>query len=252
MRADVPHPVLPYVCDRRAAHRRSRPQTAAHCARTAGWTGNPGRVKLGTVSLINETPPPGHPYASRVLVIEDAEAIRVALQSALGLAGHRVLLRDDGDHLETDLRTFKPDLVVLDVMLPGRDGFVLLDVVRGRPVCSPRPSSQPSCCPPPRPRSRRVAVGRGRGGLASKALRLVSTAATGRETTCGTTIRGSTFASRIAATDPTCSRERSRARHQCGWHPPVWKPKIAPTSPQMVGHCGSRSPTTDTSMESTS
>jgi len=116
-------------------------------------------VKLGTVSLINETPPRGHPYASRVLVFEDAEAIRVALQSALGLAGHRVLLRDDGDHLETDLRTFKPDLVVLDVMLPGRDGFVLLDVVRGRPVCSPRPSSQPSCCPPPRLRSRRVAVG---------------------------------------------------------------------------------------------
>jgi two-component system OmpR family response regulator len=63
-------------------------------------------------------------------VIEDAEAIRVALQSALGLAGHRVLLREDGDQLEADLRNFRPDLVVLDVMLPGRDGFALLGAVR--------------------------------------------------------------------------------------------------------------------------
>jgi DNA-binding response OmpR family regulator len=67
-----------------------------------------------------------------VLVIEDADAIRAALKSALDLAGHRVLLREDGAELEDDLRTFQPDVVVLDVMLPGRDGFALLDVVRAR------------------------------------------------------------------------------------------------------------------------
>lgn len=74
--------------------------------------------------------PSGRPHVGRVLVIEDADAIRAALQSALRLAGHDVLLRGDGDVLEGDLRTFRPDVVVLDVMLPGRDGFALLDVIR--------------------------------------------------------------------------------------------------------------------------
>jgi DNA-binding response OmpR family regulator len=68
--------------------------------------------------------------AARVLVVEDAEAIRVSVESALAAAGCRVLSRPDGTHLERQLAEFRPDLVVLDVMLPGRDGFALLDVIR--------------------------------------------------------------------------------------------------------------------------
>ncbi|GGP61304.1 response regulator transcription factor [Saccharothrix coeruleofusca] len=70
------------------------------------------------------------PTAARVLVIEDAEAIAAAVGSALREAGYRVLLRPDGRDLEAELVRFRPDLVVLDVMLPGRDGFALLEVVR--------------------------------------------------------------------------------------------------------------------------
>jgi len=67
---------------------------------------------------------------ARTLVIEDAETIRAALQLALRDRGYEVLARTDGEELECDLELFRPDLVVLDVMLPGRDGFQLLDVVR--------------------------------------------------------------------------------------------------------------------------
>ncbi len=67
---------------------------------------------------------------ARVLVVEDNEAIRVAVLAGLADAGFGVAGRPDGVALEQDLGTFRPDLVVLDVMLPGRDGFALLDVVR--------------------------------------------------------------------------------------------------------------------------
>ncbi|WP_447005775.1 response regulator transcription factor [Saccharothrix isguenensis] len=68
--------------------------------------------------------------AARVLVIEDAEAISAAVSSALRGAGYQVQVRPDGRELEGELTRFRPDLVVLDVMLPGRDGFMLLEVIR--------------------------------------------------------------------------------------------------------------------------
>lgn len=67
---------------------------------------------------------------ARVLVVEDAEAIRAAVLTGLADAGFEVAGRSDGRELERDLLRFRPDLVVLDIMLPGRDGFTLLDVVR--------------------------------------------------------------------------------------------------------------------------
>ncbi|WP_373299704.1 response regulator transcription factor [Amycolatopsis acidiphila] len=52
------------------------------------------------------------------------------MESALHDAGYKVLGRADGRSFEQDLARFRPDLVVLDVMLPGRDGFTLLPVLR--------------------------------------------------------------------------------------------------------------------------
>ncbi|MGC5247872.1 response regulator transcription factor [Gordonia sp. DT219] len=70
--------------------------------------------------------------SATVLVIEDSTPIRVAVAAALTEAGHLVLARPDGSRLEHDLAEARPDAVLLDVMLPGSDGFTLLDVVRRR------------------------------------------------------------------------------------------------------------------------
>ncbi|NIK60945.1 response regulator transcription factor [Kribbella shirazensis] len=67
---------------------------------------------------------------ARVLVVEDAEPIRTAVGIALTEAGYDVRTRPDGDGFERELAEYRPDLVLLDVMLPGRDGFELLAVVR--------------------------------------------------------------------------------------------------------------------------
>src|SRR5947209_20175046 len=74
-----------------------------------------------------DTSPAGTP---RVLVVEDSETIREMVSEALTDAGYHADACCDGDGLEDALDGVRPDLVVLDVMLPGRDGFELIDGIR--------------------------------------------------------------------------------------------------------------------------
>ena len=68
--------------------------------------------------------------AARILMVEDSDAIRLPVVTALTAHGFAVDAAVDGSDLEHRLPAFAPDLVILDVMLPGRDGFALLGVVR--------------------------------------------------------------------------------------------------------------------------
>ena len=73
----------------------------------------------------------------RILVIEDDESIRTGLETALRSEGFDVVSAADGTSgLELGLRE-DPDLVVLDLMLPGIDGFEVLRRLRGDGVATP-------------------------------------------------------------------------------------------------------------------
>lgn len=64
-------------------------------------------------------------------MIEDSEVIRHSVVAALRSQGHRVKGLPDGRDLEPALNQLQPEVIILDVMLPGgRDGFELLAVIR--------------------------------------------------------------------------------------------------------------------------
>jgi CheY-like chemotaxis protein len=61
--------------------------------------------------------------ALRVLVVDDCPDTRAALAVLLGLWGHEVRLAGDGAAALTTADAFRPDVVLLDVALPGMDGY---------------------------------------------------------------------------------------------------------------------------------
>lgn len=66
----------------------------------------------------------------RVLVIEDDRAVRDGLELALRRQGHDVRVAGTGEEGLELLRAGRPDIVVLDVMLPGMDGFEVCRRIR--------------------------------------------------------------------------------------------------------------------------
>src|SRR3954464_15596480 len=58
----------------------------------------------------------------RVLVVEDDKEIAQVLQRSLRMEGYDVKLTDDGAQALDDTQAFLPDLIVLDLGLPGMDG----------------------------------------------------------------------------------------------------------------------------------
>ena len=64
---------------------------------------------------------------SRVLVVDDDAALAEMLQIVLQASGFETAWVGQGDEVMDEFRRFKPDLVLLDLMLPGRDG---VDVCR--------------------------------------------------------------------------------------------------------------------------
>ena len=62
-----------------------------------------------------------------VLVIDDDPGIREALQIALEDRGYRVICAPDGDAGIRRAVDDRPDLVIVDLMMPRTSGFVVLD-----------------------------------------------------------------------------------------------------------------------------
>ena len=75
---------------------------------------------------------------TRVLVVEDNADLAFGLRNNLEIEGYDVIVADDGPTGLTRAREGMPDLVILDLMLPGMDGYRVLRALRAdgfeRPV----------------------------------------------------------------------------------------------------------------------
>ncbi len=67
-----------------------------------------------------------------ILVVDDNEVSRLTCSRVLERQGYRVVLAEDGRAALDQLAQIRPDLVLLDVMMPGLSGFEVLAAIRRR------------------------------------------------------------------------------------------------------------------------
>lgn len=66
----------------------------------------------------------------KVLIVEDDKSISRLLELELSHEGYDTKIANDGDEAITFYEDFKPDIILLDVMLPVRDGFEIAEIIR--------------------------------------------------------------------------------------------------------------------------
>jgi len=73
----------------------------------------------------------------RVLVVEDEHKIAEALKKGLEAEGYQVTTAASGEDGYFRITTEAYDLMLLDLMLPGRDGIEILTTIRGKGITTP-------------------------------------------------------------------------------------------------------------------
>jgi len=116
-----------------------------HGGSVAVWSAGPGQGSEFTVRLPAIPAPlaaggesggdtrPAAARSRRVLVVEDSADARQSLRLLLEMAGHEVEACEDGPSGLARLRAFRPDVALIDLGLPGMDGYTVAREARGRP-----------------------------------------------------------------------------------------------------------------------
>lgn len=114
-----------------------------HSGSVQAFSAGPGCGSTFTIRLPAVAPPSLLPASSgaqlktvprRVLVIEDNRDARETFRMMLELAGHEVLEADEGRKGLELLKTELPDIAVIDVGLPGMDGYQIASTFRKEPM----------------------------------------------------------------------------------------------------------------------
>jgi DNA-binding response OmpR family regulator len=74
--------------------------------------------------------------SKHILIVDDEPNILISIEFLMKREGYDVAIARDGEEGLAAIRTQRPDLVVLDVMMPKRDGFEVCTEVRADPSLS--------------------------------------------------------------------------------------------------------------------
>ncbi len=69
----------------------------------------------------------------RILIVDDEPNIVTSLEFLMRKQGHEVRVASDGEEGLAAVEDFEPDLVLLDVMLPRRNGYEVCQILRESP-----------------------------------------------------------------------------------------------------------------------
>lgn len=72
--------------------------------------------------------------SKKVLIVDDEANIVISLEFLMEQAGYTVDIARTGDEALVKIATFAPDLILLDVMLPGMNGFDICQRIRQTPA----------------------------------------------------------------------------------------------------------------------
>ncbi len=71
--------------------------------------------------------------SKKILLVDDEPSILLSLEYLMEQEGYDVLTATDGDEALHSVREELPDLILLDIMMPKRDGFEVCQTIRANP-----------------------------------------------------------------------------------------------------------------------
>ena len=69
----------------------------------------------------------------RILIVDDERDFVELVQFRLGALGYEFIVANDGVQALSQARQFKPDLILLDILLPDLDGLSVCEILRRQP-----------------------------------------------------------------------------------------------------------------------
>jgi signal transduction histidine kinase/DNA-binding response OmpR family regulator len=81
----------------------------------------------------------GRREAPRVLIVDDDPSIRQICREVLELGGYQVRDAGNANAALTEARRFRPDMILLDVLMPGIDGYRTAEMIRADPAIGMAP-----------------------------------------------------------------------------------------------------------------